>query len=299
MTKRTHHRRRHPVVLTALTWRPTSPRPKASCARRRSAARKWSCRRSCSRASISRRKQDPKWFETAKPAREHPSVLALQKLAKELEASSFPSPSSRRTARAITTAWRSPMPTARSSGSIARATSPTAQAIRRNIISAPATPASRRGRRKHGTIGVGICWDQWYPEAARAMMLQGAEILFYPTAIGSEPYDLSLDTHARWQRAMQGHAVANAVPVVAANRIGVEQNDGATQSYYGHSFIADHTGELVASFGDKEEGVLVAQLRSRRDRALPRRMGLLPRPPHRPLRQEHRVKAGADAIWLA
>ena len=97
----------------------------------------------------------------------------------------------------------------------------------------------------------------------------------------------------------RGHAVANAVPVVAANRIGVEQNDGATQSYYGHSFIADHTGELVASFGDKEEGVLVAELRSRRDRALPRRMGLLPRPPHRPLRQKHRVIAGADASWLA
>ena len=71
-----------------------------------------------------------------------------------------------------------------------------------------------------GTIGVGICWDQWYPEAARAMVLEGAEILFYPTAIGSEPYDLTLDTHGQWQRVMQGHAVANAVPVVAANRIG-------------------------------------------------------------------------------
>jgi N-carbamoylputrescine amidase len=106
-------------------------------------------------------------------------------------------------------------------------------------------------------IGVGICWDQWYPEAARAMMLQGAEILLYPTAIGSEPYDLSLDTHARWQRAMQGHAVSNAVPVVAANRIGTEENNGASQSYYGHSFIADHVGELVERFGDKEEGVLV------------------------------------------
>jgi N-carbamoylputrescine amidase len=89
------------------------------------------------------------------------------------------------------------------------------------------------------------------------MVLKGAEILLYPTAIGSEPYDLSLDTHARWQRAMQGHAVSNAVPVVAANRIGVEQNDGAAQSYYGHSFIADHAGELAASFGDREEGVLM------------------------------------------
>ena len=117
---------------------------------------------------------------------------------------------------------------------------------------------SRVWKTRYATIGVLICWDQWYPEAARAMMLQRAEILLYPTAIGSEPYDLTLDTHARWQRAMQGHAVANAVPVVAANRIGVEQNDGATQSYYGHSFIANHAGELVASFGDKDEGVLAA-----------------------------------------
>lgn len=108
-----------------------------------------------------------------------------------------------------------------------------------------------------GTIGVGICWDQWYPEAARALVLEGAEILFYPTAIGSEPYDPTLDTHLQWQRAMQGHAVANAVPVVAANRVGVEENDGGTQSYYGHSFIADHKGELVASFGSSDEGVLV------------------------------------------
>ena len=132
----------------------------------------------------------------------------------------------------------------------------------------PGDTGFKAWKTRAGTIGVGICWDQWYPEAARAMMLQGAEILFYPTAIGSEPYDLSLDTHARWQRAMQGHAVANAVPVVAANRIGVEQNDGATQSYYGHSFIADHTGELVASFGDKEEGVLTIASISPRSSAI-------------------------------
>ncbi|MGB6922438.1 MAG: nitrilase-related carbon-nitrogen hydrolase, partial [Methyloceanibacter sp.] len=121
----------------------------------------------------------------------------------------------------------------------------------------PGDTGFKAWKTKHGVIGVGICWDQWYPEAARAMMLEGAELLFYPTAIGSEPYDASLDTHRRWQRAMQGHAVANAVPIVAANRIGVEENDGASQSYYGHSFIADHTGELVESFGDTDEGVLV------------------------------------------
>ena len=111
---------------------------------------------------------------------------------------------------------------------------------------------------RFGKVGVGICWDQWYPETARAMMLQGAEVLMYPTAIGTEPHDDTLDTAAPWQRAMQGHAVSNVVPVVGANRIGHEQVTEAGQTFYGHSFIANHRGDLVQSFGRDEEGVLVA-----------------------------------------
>jgi N-carbamoylputrescine amidase len=114
----------------------------------------------------------------------------------------------------------------------------------------------------HGEVARGRCrFDRQHSlsdQFARAMLLEGAEILFYPTAIGSEPYDLSLDTHGQWQRVMQGHAAANAVPVVAANRIGVEDNDGVTQSFYGHSFIADHTGTIVAELDDKRDGVAVA-----------------------------------------
>ncbi|MGE3303209.1 MAG: N-carbamoylputrescine amidase [Hyphomonadaceae bacterium] len=106
----------------------------------------------------------------------------------------------------------------------------------------------------HGRIGVGICWDQWFPEAARAMTLLGAQALFYPTAIGEEPQDAALDTMEPWRRVMQGHAVANVIPVVAANRIGTEASG---QSFYGASFIADHRGDLVESFGRAEEGVLV------------------------------------------
>ena len=105
-----------------------------------------------------------------------------------------------------------------------------------------------------GRIGVGICWDQWFPEAARAMALMGADALLYPTAIGAEPQDAGLDTAARWRRGMQGHAVANVIPVVAANRFGDEQG----QDFYGTSFIADETGEIVTDLGRKEEGVLVA-----------------------------------------
>ena len=106
---------------------------------------------------------------------------------------------------------------------------------------------------RYGRIGVGICWDQWFPEAARAMALMGADVLFYPTAIGSEPHDASLDTRDPWRRAMQGHAVSNVIPVVASNRIGVEKS---SQRFYGSSFIADHRGDLVASFDREEEGVL-------------------------------------------
>jgi N-carbamoylputrescine amidase len=108
----------------------------------------------------------------------------------------------------------------------------------------------------HGTVGVGICWDQWYPETARALMLMGADILFFPTAIGNEPHDPELDTSRMWQRAMVGHSVSNVVPVVAANRIGTENG----QTFYGHSFIADERGDYLASFGREETGVLVATL---------------------------------------
>ncbi len=105
-------------------------------------------------------------------------------------------------------------------------------------------------------IGVGICWDQWYPECARAMALLGAEVLFYPTAIGSEPYDADLDTSRMWRRAMLGHAVSNCMPVIAANRIGNE--DG--QRFYGHSFICDEWGDYITELGAEETGVLSATL---------------------------------------
>jgi len=98
---------------------------------------------------------------------------------------------------------------------------------------------------RYGRIGVAICWDQWFPEAARAMVLQGAEILFYPTAIGSELYDPGLDSKEHWQMVMRGHAAANIVPVVASNRIGVESSNGREMTFYGSSFISDHLGAKV------------------------------------------------------
>ena len=111
---------------------------------------------------------------------------------------------------------------------------------------------------KYGTIGVGICWDQWFPEAARCMALLGAEILFYPTAIGSEPV-LQTDSKPHWQRCMQGHAAANIMPGVASNRIGHEVQKDSEMTFYGSSFIADETGGLVAEADRETESVITAE----------------------------------------
>lgn len=112
----------------------------------------------------------------------------------------------------------------------------------------------------HGRIGLGICWDQWFPEAARAMALQGAEVLLYPTAIGSEPPAPGYDSQPHWEMTMRGHAAANILPVVASNRIGTETApEGTAVTFYGSSFIADHTGQLLAKASRDAEEILTAR----------------------------------------
>ncbi|NLI92726.1 MAG: N-carbamoylputrescine amidase [Peptococcaceae bacterium] len=112
---------------------------------------------------------------------------------------------------------------------------------------------------RYAKIGVGVCWDQWYPEAARCMALMGAEILFYPTAIGSEPQDQSVDSKDHWQTCMLGHAAANLIPVVASNRVGIEEDEDSRITFYGSSFIAGPLGNKVAEAARTEETVLVAE----------------------------------------
>ncbi|BAQ18203.1 N-carbamoylputrescine amidase [Methyloceanibacter caenitepidi] len=202
-------------------------------------------------------RQDPKWFETAYAVEDHPCVRALQSLASELKVvipiSFFEKDGPH---------FYNSVAIADADGTILgvyrKSHIPDGPGYQEKYYFRPGNTGFKAWRTKHGTIGVGICWDQWYPEAARAMVLQGAELLLYPTAIGSEPYDAGLDTSARWRRVMQGHAVANAIPVIAANRVGEEDNDGVCQRYYGHSFAADHTGEIVADMEEDAEGVNLA-----------------------------------------
>ncbi len=114
-------------------------------------------------------------------------------------------------------------------------------------------------RTKFGAIGCGICWDQWFPEAARAMALMGAEALLYPTAIGTEPPPAPpVDSRDHWRRVMQGHAGANYVPVIASNRIGTEKGASGEATFYGSSFIAGPTGEIAAELSRTEEGITTA-----------------------------------------
>ncbi len=200
--------------------------------------------------------QNPKWFETAHATAEHPCVVAMQKLAMKLKVA-IPTSFFEKDGPRYYNSLAMVDADGEILGVYRKSHIPDGPGYQEKYYFRPGDTGFKAWKTRVGTIGVGICWDQWYPEAARAMMLAGAEVLFYPTAIGSEPYDNALDTHQMWQRAMQGHAVSNAVPVVAANRIGIEDNAGVKQRFYGHSFIADHTGALVESFGDKDEGVLV------------------------------------------
>jgi len=198
--------------------------------------------------------QDEKFFATAYPWAEHPAVEQLSDLAKELgvviPVSIYEKDGPEYyNSIVIIDADGTPL------GVYRKSHIPDGPGYMEKFYFRPGNTGFRVWETMKGRLGVGICWDQWFPETARAMTLMGADILFYPTAIGSEPHDASLDTAARWRRAMQGHAVSNVIPVVAANRTGDEEG----QIFYGTSFIADHAGEIVADLGRNEEGVITAE----------------------------------------
>jgi N-carbamoylputrescine amidase len=204
--------------------------------------------------------QEERWFAEARPWREHPCVLALAPLAAELGVVLPISIFEREGPH-----YFNSLVMVDADGSIMglyrKSHIPDGPGYQEKYYFKPGDTGFKVWDTKFGRLGVGICWDQWYPEAARAMALMGAECLFYPTAIGSEPHDPTLDTALPWRRAMQGHAVSNVIPVVGANRIGFEPweaypNGG--QRFYGSSFIADHRGDLVGDLGTDEEGLTTA-----------------------------------------
>tara|TARA_Y100000590_G_scaffold287069_1_gene323179 strand:+ start:4658 stop:5527 length:870 start_codon:yes stop_codon:yes gene_type:complete len=125
----------------------------------------------------------------------------------------------------------------------------------------------------YGKIGIGICWDQWFPEAARIMALKGAEVLFYPTAIGDEIMS-EYDSSGAWQRVMQGHAAANILPVVASNRIGSESVKGQTNGFYGKSFICDRSGKIIREASKDQEEIIIADIDTEDDHLFRRNWGL-------------------------
>lgn len=201
------------------------------------------------------RTQDEGHFTRALPASEHPAVTAMQALARELEVyiptSFFEADGHHHyNSLAMIDDWGEVM------GVYRKSHIPDGPGYSEKFYFRPGNTGFKVFRTPFGRVGPAVCWDQWYPETARALMLEGAEILLFPTAIGTEPHDPDLDTSRLWRRAMIGHAVSNVVPVVAANRIGVEHG----QRFYGHSFICDERGDMLAEFGDKETGVLTATL---------------------------------------
>ncbi len=196
--------------------------------------------------------QEERWFAQARSVDEHPALLRLAPLAKELGVV-LPLSFFEKDGPAYYNSIAVYDADGARLGVYRKSHIPDGPGYQEKYYFRPGDTGFKVWRTKFATIGVGICWDQWFPEAARAMALQGAEALFYPTAIGSEPHDSSLDTRDPWRRAMQGHAVSNVMPVIASNRIGTEASG---QRFYGSSFIADHRGDLVAALERTEEGVL-------------------------------------------
>ena len=199
--------------------------------------------------------EDEALFARARPTLEHPSVVAMRKVAAKLKVA-IPTSFFERDGHHYYNTLAMIGPDGEIMGTYRKSHIPDGPGYEEKYYFRPGNDGFKVWDVMGTRIGVGVCWDQWYPEAARVMALMGAELLFYPTAIGSEPYDAEFDTSRIWQRAMQGHSVSNCMPVIAANRIGKEGN----ADFYGHSFITNEWGDKLVEFGREEDGVLVATL---------------------------------------
>jgi len=201
--------------------------------------------------------QDPAHFDLARPRQDNPALKQLAALAAELSVV-LPVSFFERAGRAYFNSLVVTDADGRELGLYRKSHIPDGPGYQEKFYFRPGDTGFKVWPTRFGRIGVAICWDQWFPEAARAMALMGAEILMYPTAIGSEPQDATIDSSGHWQRTMQGHAAANVMPVVASNRIGTEKGEKYTMTFYGSSFIASPTGEKLAEADRETETVLTA-----------------------------------------
>ncbi len=201
--------------------------------------------------------QKQAYFELAAPAEDNPLIARMAALAKELKVVLPVSFFER-----ANNAYYNSVAMVDADGSVLgvyrKSHVPDGPGYQEKYYFNPGDTGFRVWQTRYGTLGCGICWDQWFPECARAMALMGAEILFYPTAIGNEPQDATISAKDHWQRTMQGHAAANMMPLVASNRIGREDGEAAQLTFFGHSFIADELGAKVAEAGGSDRAVLTA-----------------------------------------
>ena len=203
--------------------------------------------------------QKEELFELAKPMENHPTIQKMSKLAKRLKVVlpvSFFEKANR--------AYFNSIAVIDADGSIMgvyrKSHIPDGPGYQEKFYFNPGNTGFKVWNTTYAKIGVGICWDQWFPEAARSMVLQGAEILLYPTAIGGEPETDGFDSSDMWQRAMIGHSAQNQVPVIASNRIGTEQGIDNSNYFYGRSFITNHVGDKIAEADRETQQVLIGEL---------------------------------------
>jgi N-carbamoylputrescine amidase len=199
------------------------------------------------------REEKAKFFEWARPVENHPTLALVQKLARKHRIV-IPTSFFEREGQRYFNSLAMIGVEGQIQGVYRKSHIPDGPGYEEKFYFHPGNTGFKVWETPYGRLGVGICWDQWFPECARTMMLMGADALFYPSAIGSEPDNPGLDTKDPWQRAMIGHAVSNVVPVVACNRIGTE----GEQVFFGHSFISDHRGEKVSELSRNEEGCVLS-----------------------------------------
>ena len=201
--------------------------------------------------------EDPKYFDLARTTSNNPVLERFAALAKELEVV-LPISFFERSGNAYFNSLAMMDADGSCLGFYRKSHIPDSPGYSEKFYFSPGDTGFKVWNTRYGCLGAAICWDQWFPEAARAMALMGAEALLYPTAIGSEPSDETMDSSSNWQHVMQGHAAANIMPVIASNRIGKEDGETCSVTFYGSSFIADQSGAKVAEANRDSQAIITA-----------------------------------------